>query len=289
MKMKTRKNLKVFLFLLPILLFAVVFVYYPFVRNIVNSFSLVNAKGEIRGFAGLENYRYTYGRKDFPQALKHTLIIAAINVPATLVITILLALLANKRRRLSPVYETLFTMPMSVSMSAACMIFKSMFSPSVGIINYVFGLKLGWFESRETALAACLILTIWMGIGFDFLLMLSALRGIPSHIIEATRVDGISPLTRIFRVQIPLISPTIFYVFCTNFVLAMMTSAPMIIIMGVSAESSATNTLMSMMYQSGFSSSDYGLAAVLSITAFVLTLGFTILSFVFERKKVHYQ
>ena len=137
MKMKTRKNLKVLLFLLPILLFAVVFVYYPFVRNIVNSFSLVNAKGEIRGFAGLENYRYTYGRKDFPQALKHTLIIAAINVPATLVITISLALLANKRRRLSPVYETLFTMPMSVSMSAACMIFKSMFSPSVGIINYV--------------------------------------------------------------------------------------------------------------------------------------------------------
>ena len=69
----------------------------------------------------------------------------------------------------------------------------------------------------------------------------------------------------------------------------MMTSAPMIIIMGVSAESSATNTLMSMMYQSGFSSSDYGLAAVLSLTAFVLTLLFTILSFISERRRVHYE
>ena len=286
---KRRNRMKIFLLLLPALLFTIVFVYYPFIKTIVNAFSRVNAKGVVKGFAGLENFRYTYSRKDFPYALAHTLIIAAVNVPITLVITLSLALLAYKKRPLSPVYETLFTLPMSVSMSAACMIFKSMFSPSVGFINYFFGLKLGWYESVDTALASCIILTVWMGIGFDFLLMLSALRGIPENVMEATRVDGISTFRRIFRVQIPLISPTIFYVFCTNLVLAMMTSAPMIIIMGISSASSATNTLMSMMYQSGFSSSDYGLAAVLSLTAFVLTLGFTILSFVFERKKVHYQ
>lgn len=284
---RTRK--RVFLLLFPILLFAVIFVYYPFIRTIVNSFSLVNSKGVIKGFAGLDNYAYTYGRKDFLLALRHTLIIAAVNVPITIIITISLALLANKRRRLSPVYEVLFTLPMAVSMSAACMIFKSMFSPSVGFINYFFGLNLGWYESQETALAAILILTIWMGIGFNFLLMLSALRSIPDQIIEATHVDGISPFRRIFLVQIPLISPTIFFVLCTNLVLAMMTSAPVIIIMGVSSAASSTNTLMSMMFQSGFSSSDYGLAAVLSITAFVLALGFTILSFVFEKNKVHYQ
>ena len=271
------------------MVFAIAFIYFPFIRTIINAFSRVNSKGIIKGFAGLENFIYTYSRKDFLPALKHTLIIAIFNVPITLVITLTLALLSQKRRRLSAVYETMFTLPMSVSMSAACMIFKSMFSPSVGFINYFFGLKLGWYESVDTALASCIILTVWMGIGFDFLLMLSALRGIPENVMEATRVDGISTFRRIFRVQIPLISPTIFYVFCTNLVLAMMTSAPMIIIMGISSASSATNTLMSMMYQSGFSSSDYGLAAVLSLTAFVLTLGFTILSFVFERKKVHYQ
>lgn len=286
---KWRERRKIIILLLPVIFFALVFVYYPFVKTIVNAFSRVNAKGIIKGFAGLENFRYTYSRKDFLPALRHTLTIAAVNVPITLIITLSLALLAEKTRKLSPLYETLFTLPMSVSMSAACMIFKSMFSPSVGFINYFFGLKLGWYESADTALASCIILTVWMGIGFDFLLMLSALRGIPKSVMEATKVDGISVFRRIFRVQIPLISPTIFYVFCTNLVLAMMTSAPMIIIMGISAESGATNTLMSMMYQSGFSSSDYGLAAVLSLSAFALTLGFTILSFVFEKKKVHYQ
>ena len=286
---RRREGRRVFFLLLPIMVFAIAFVYLPFIRTIINAFSRVNSKGIIKGFAGLENFIYTYSRKDFLPALKHTLIIAIFNVPITLVITLTLALLSQKRRRLSAVYETMFTLPMSVSMSAACMIFKSMFSPSVGFINYFFSLKLGWFESTETALAACIILTMWMGIGFDYLLLLSALRGIPKSVMEATEVDGISLWRKIFLVEIPLISPTIFYIFCTNLVLCMMTSAPMIIIMGVSPESSATNTLMSMMYQSGFSSSDYGLAAVLSLTAFLLTLLFTILSFVAEKRRVHYE
>ena len=286
---RRREGRRVFFLLLPIMVFAIAFVYLPFIRTIINAFSRVNSKGIIKGFAGLENFIYTYSRKDFLPALKHTLIIAIFNVPITLVITLTLALLSQKRRKLSAVYETMFTLPMSVSMSAACMIFKSMFSPSVGFINYFFSLKLGWFESTETALAACIILTVWMGIGFDYLLLLSALRGIPKSVMEATEVDGISLWRKIFLVEIPLISPTIFYIFCTNLVLCMMTSAPMIIIMGVSPESSATNTLMSMMYQSGFSSSDYGLAAVLSLTAFLLTLLFTILSFVAEKRRVHYE
>lgn len=286
---RRREGRRVFFLLLPIMVFAIAFVYLPFIRTIINAFSRVNSKGIIKGFAGLENFIYTYSRKDFLPALKHTLIIAIFNVPITLVVTLTLALLSQKRRRLSAVYETMFTLPMSVSMSAACMIFKSMFSPSVGFINYFFSLKLGWFESTETALAACIILTVWMGIGFDYLLLLSALRGIPKSVMEATEVDGISLWRKIFLVEIPLISPTIFYIFCTNLVLCMMTSAPMIIIMGVSPESSATNTLMSMMYQSGFSSSDYGLAAVLSLTAFLLTLLFTILSFVAEKRRVHYE
>ena len=286
---RRREGRRVFFLLLPIMFFAIAFVYFPFIRTIINAFSRVNSKGIIKGFAGLENFIYTYSRKDFLPALKHTLIIAIFNVPITLVITLTLALLSQKRRRLSAVYETMFTLPMSVSMSAACMIFKSMFSPSVGFINYFFSLKLGWFESTETALAACIILTVWMGIGFDYLLLLSALRGIPKSVMEATEVDGISLWRKVFLVEIPLISPTIFYIFCTNLVLCMMTSAPMIIIMGVSPESSATNTLMSMMYQSGFSSSDYGLAAVLSLTAFLLTLLFTILSFVAEKRRVHYE
>ena len=285
---KLKKGLKIAAFLAPILIFAILFVYYPFVKTIINSFCAVNDKGRILRFVGWENYSYVFGRSDFKKAILNTLLITVINVPVTLFITISLALIANKKRRFSPVYETLFTLPMAVSMSAACMIFKSMFSPTLGFVNSFFGTNLGWFESRSTALYACIILTVWMGVGFDFLLFQSALRGIPAHIMEAAKLDGAGFFTCLFKIQLPMISPTIFYVLCTNTVLAMMTSGPMIIITQ-GGPSRSTTTLMYMMFASGYGSSNYSLAAVVSLVAFVLTFGFTLISFVFERKKVHYQ
>ena len=287
-KLRIQRTLKIIAFLAPIVIFAILFVYYPFVKTIINSLSAVNNKGEILRYVGLENYKYVFGRRDFETALKNSLIITAINVPATLLITITLARLATKKRRLSPVYETMFTLPMSISMSAACMIFKSMFSPTLGFVNAFFGLELGWFESRDTALYTCLILTVWMGIGFDFLLFQSAFRSIPQHITEAADLDGANFFVRFFKIELPMVSSTVFYVLCTNMVLAMMTSGPMIIITQ-GGPSRSTTTLMYMMYASGFGSSNYSLAAVVSLVAFVLTFGFTLLSFVFERKKVHYQ
>ena len=287
-KLKIQRTLKIIAFLAPIVIFAIMFVYYPFVKTIINSLSAVNNKGEILRYVGLDNYKYVFGRRDFETALKNSLIITAINVPATLLITITLARLATKKRRLSPVYETMFTLPMSISMSAACMIFKSMFSPTLGFVNAFFGLELGWFESRDTALYTCLILTVWMGIGFDFLLFQSAFRSIPQHITEAADLDGANFFVRFFKIELPMVSSTVFYVLCTNMVLAMMTSGPMIIITQ-GGPSRSTTTLMYMMYASGFGSANYSLAAVVSLVAFVLTFGFTLLSFVFERKKVHYQ
>ena len=272
----------------PIMIFAILFVYYPFIKTIINSFCAVNDKGEILRFVGFENYKYVFGRSDFSKALKNSVLITLINVPCTLIITISLARLAAKKRRLSSVYETMFTLPMSISMSAACMIFKSMFSPTLGFINAFFGLELGWFESRDTALYTCLILTIWMGIGFDFLLFQSAFRAIPQHVMEAADLDGAGFFTRLFKVEVTLRSSTFFYVLCTNTVLAMMPSGPIIIITQ-GGPSRSTTTLMYMMFASGYGSSNYSLAAVVCLVAFVLTFGFTALSFIFERKKVYYQ
>lgn len=287
-KLKVQRTLKIIAFLAPIVIFAILFVYYPFIKTIINSLSAVNNKGEILRFVGLENYKYVFGRRDFKTALTNSITITLINVPATLLITIMLARLATKKRHLSPIYETMFTLPMSISMSAACMIFKSMFSPTLGFINAFFGLELGWFESRDTALYTCLILTVWMGIGFDFLLFQSAFRSIPQHVMEAADLDGAGFFTRLFKIEVPLISSTIFYVLCTNTVLAMMTSGPMIIITQ-GGPSRSTTTLMYMMFASGYGSSNYSLAAVVSLVAFSLTFGFTVLSLIFERKKVHYQ
>lgn len=282
------RAVKPYLFLLPMLVFAVAFSYYPALKTLLYSFSTVNFKGEITGYAGLENFRYLFSRKDFSIALGNTLRLTLINTPLTVVLTLLFAALCQEKRPLSGLNEMLFTLPMAVSMSAAALIFKVMLNPTVGIVNYTLGLKIGWYEDRATAMQGILLLTIWMGLGFNFLLFLSALRGIPTGITDSAQLDGAGIIRRFFAIQLPLISPTLFYVLCTNMILAMLTSGP-IIILTDGGPARATTTLIFMMYSSGYGSSNYSLAACISVVAFLLTLLFTVGAFRLEGKKVHYE
>ena len=282
------KKARPYLFLLPIFIFAIGFIYYPFFKTIIYSFSKVNFKGQVNGFAGLDNFRYLFSRRDFKTALRNSLFLTAVNVPITLFITITLALLANKKRRLSGVYETMFTLPMAISMSAAAMIFKVLLNPTVGYLNHFLGINLGWYESKAYALYGVLMLTIWLGIGFDFLLFLSAVRAVPDQLIEAATIDGANVFVRFYKIQLPLITPTLLYVALTNMVLAMMTSGP-IIILTQGGPARSTTTLIYMMFSSGYGSSNYSLSACISIIAFVMTFSLTLLAFALERRAVHYE
>ncbi len=281
-------GIKPYLFLLPMLALAAGFVYYPFIRTLAQSFSLVNFRGEITGFAGLDNFRYLFSRREFSIAMLNTLRLMGVNVPVTVVLTLLLAWFSSRRRALSPIYETMLAMPMTVSMAAITLIFKVLLNPTVGFVNYALGLRVGWYTDRHTAMSGILLLTIWMGIGFNYLLFLSAFRGIPKELTDSARLDGAGPLRTLFYIQLPLVSPTILYVLCTNMVQAMMTNGP-ILILTQGGPSRATTTLIYMMYTAGYSSSNYSLAAAVSMVAFAMTLAFTIGIFLLERKRVHYQ
>ena len=270
------------------LIFAVGFVYYPFLKTCLHSVSNVNFRGEITGFVGLENFQYLFSRREFAVALSNTLKLMAINVPVTVVITIGLAWLCSRPRPLRAISETMLSLPMVVSMASVSLIFKVLLNPSVGWLNYALGLNIGWYEDRHTAMSGILLLTVWMGIGFNFLLFLAAFRGLPPDILGSAALDGAGPLRTLIRIQLPLISPTLLYVVCTNMIQAMMTNGP-ILILTQGGPSRSTMTLIYLMYTSGYASSNYSLAAAVSMSAFGLTLLFSFLLFLMEKRKVHYQ
>ena len=276
------------LFLLPMAVFAVGFSYYPFLKTGAQSVSVVNFRGEITGFAGLDNFRYLFSRREFSAAVRNTLFLAFVNVPVTLVITLFLACLTNERRRLSGLTETLFALPMAVSMSSVAMIFRVLLNPTVGYVNYALGLSVGWLTDRHYAMPAILMMTVWMGIAFNYLLFLSALRAVPQDLTDSAALEGAGPVRILFSVQLPLISPTILYVVCTNMIQAMMTNGP-ILILTQGGPARSTTTLIYLMYTSGYGSSNYSLAACVSLVSFALTLVFTLLIFTTERGKVYYQ
>ena len=270
------------------LLFAAVFVYYPFIRTLGDSFHWVDFQGRLTGFAGLDNYRYLFGRREFSIAMANTLKLTLINVPVTIALTLLLAWMTARRTRLSPLTETLLALPMAVSMPTVALIFKVLLNPTVGWLNAALGLQIGWFQDRHTAMSGVLMMTVWMGIGFNYLLFLGAFRGINRDVIDSAAMDGASRLRTLFSIQLPLVSPTMLFVLCTNMVQALMTSGPMLIVTE-GGPSRSTTTLIYLMYTSGYRSSNYAVAAAISMVTFVLALGFTVVIFMSERKRVHYQ
>ena len=270
------------------LVFAAGFVYYPFIKTVIQSVSVVNFRGEITGFAGFDNYAYLFSRWEFGIAVSNTLRLTLINVPITLVITLLLAWLSSRPHPFHSVYETMLALPMVVSMAAITLVYKVLLNPSVGFLNYALGLNIGWYEDRHTAMSGILMLTVWMGIGFNYLLFLSAFRSVPQDMLGSAQLDGAGPLRTLLFIQLPIISPTILYVLCTNMIQAMMTSGP-ILILTQGGPSRSTITLIYLMYTSGYSSSNYSLAAAVSVITFGMTLLFTVLLFLMERKRVHYQ
>ena len=284
---KRRFSPRPYLFLLPMLVFAVGFVYYPFLKTCLQSVSTVNFRGEITGFAGLENFQYLFSRREFSIALDNTLKLMLINVPVTLVITMGLAWLCSRPHPLHSVYETMLSLPMVVSMASISLIFKVLLNPSVGWLNYALGLDIGWYEDRHTAMSGILLLTVWMGIGFNFLLFLSAFRALPPDMLGSAALDGAGKIRTLVQIQLPLISPTVLYVLCTNMIQAMMTNGP-ILILTQGGPSRSTMTLIYLMYTSGYASSNYSLAAAVSMVAFGLTLLFSLLLFLMEKRKVHY-
>lgn len=282
------KRLLPYLYLLPILAFAAAFTYQPFTRVILQSLHRVNRGGELLAFVGGDNFGRLFSGGAFWNAFVITMKLVTLYVPISLILSLALAMLCTRRRKFSSVYELAFLLPMAISMSALSMIFKLLLNPTSGIVNQLLSVRWGWFLDKQFAIYGILLVCIWMGLSFDFLVFLAAMRNIPPSVIEAATIDGAGPITKFVHIYLPMLSPMIFYIVCTNIIQSIMTSGPvMIITEGGPARS--TTTLIYMMYTSGFQSSDYSTAACISIIVFVLTLLFTLLSFSFEKKGVHYQ
>ena len=125
-------------YILPTIALLLLFTYYPFFKSIMDSFTYVSSSGKPGSFAGLENYRNVLKDSNFIRAITNTLVYMLLIVPTSLAISILLALLANQKRKSSGLYETMYALPMAMTVSTAALIIRFILNPSLGILNYVF-------------------------------------------------------------------------------------------------------------------------------------------------------
>lgn len=167
-KKKLTRYIEPFLYLVPAFIFFIGFTYYPFAKTVFSSFFMVDSMGKIKEFVGLENFINVLTNPAFLQSIKNTLIYVVLSSPLAILIALVLAMIANRKKKLSPVYEMLFAITMAVSMSVAAMIFQLMYNPTIGILNYLLGTNINWLNDKKISMVAVSLIAVWMNIGYNF-------------------------------------------------------------------------------------------------------------------------
>jgi sn-glycerol 3-phosphate transport system permease protein len=281
------KKVEPYLYLIPCFLGFLVFVFYPFIKTIFLSFNVTNTTGESVEFVGFDNYKELLSSPDFISSIGITFKFVFITAIPAIVIGLALALLANKKLKGSKVYEVMFAMPMAVSSAAAAILWMLLFHPSIGIINYMLKSQIGWLTDEKIALFSVSLVTVWLNIGINFIFILTGLKNIPDELNESAQIDGAKMGRKFFRLTIPLISPTLFFVVFINMINSFQAFGQ-IKLLTLGGPANSTNVIVYEIYREAFFNNRFETACAESIILFFIILVITLIQLKFEKKGVYY-
>ena len=210
-----------YVYLLPFMLFLIVFTIYPVINVFILSFkeNYSYLRGTFDGWS-LENYKEVLTDDKFKQSMINTFLYVLFVVPISTAIATFIAHLLNQKIKGIAFFQTAFFMPMVTSITAVGLIWRFMYNQNYGVFNYILSLfgieKIGWLTDSAWSLVALVIFGIWNILPFTIILLLSGLQNIDQMYYTAAKVDGAKPAKIFFRITVPLLSPTIFLVSIMN-------------------------------------------------------------------------
>lgn len=288
-----KKNDKYYawLFLGPSILLLSVFVFYPMLRTFYLSLFLTNSLGKPTVFVGLQNYINLLGSSIYMASLKATgVYVLGVSV-FTIICGLLLAAAANQKIRGIEFFRTVFTATMGVSVSVSAIFWLFMFNPSIGILNQVAMFlhlpTVKWLTDPHWAMFSVITTSVWMHLGFTFLIFFGALQSVPKSLYDAADVAGATPRYQFFHITLPMISPTMFFVAIITLISAFK-SFGLIDLMTGGGPTNATNLLVYRIYKDAFVDGNYAWASTQSIVLAVIIAAITFIQFKILAKRVNY-
>jgi len=291
-KQRITSFIKGMAFLLPSIILFSVFLFYPMFRTIYLSFFLTKANGDPTVFVGLENYINMFSSPIFLKSMKSTFLFVLYTVPASVIVSLFLAIIANEKLKGIGFFRTVYSSTMGVSVAAASVFWLYLFNPSMGLLNQIlgtFGIEaIGWLTDPKWALISVSITTIWMNVGFTFLILLGGLQSIDSSLYESADIEGAGYFYKLRKITIPMLSPTMFFVITVTIINAFQ-SFGQIDILTQGGPINETNLIVYSLYREAFVNYKFGSASAQAIVLFILILLMTALQFKLGERKVHYQ
>jgi len=290
---KARRNeaALAYLLLAPSLVFLAAFTYWPIVRSIWFSLHDVLLGDPEMFWLGTENYERLLGDGLFWKALRNTALYTLITVPLAITVALLFAVALNSKLRGMAIYRSAFFYPVMIPSVAAGMVWVFLYAPGYGPVNAslaMLGLpQIDWLNGSMTALPAIMLMSIWKYSGYFMLILLAALKLVPSDLYEAARLDGVSGWHQLLHITVPLIAPTLYFVIIIG-LLHSYQIFDYVYVMTQGGPADATNVLTFYIYQTGFQYQDIGYASTLANTLLVSVLGLIGLLAVSLGRRIHY-
>lgn len=269
-----------------------IFLFYPLLKSVYLSLFLTDPQGRVAEFVGLDNFKQILSSDMFYKSFTNTILFIVLTVPAGIAAALLLAALTHNKLKGMKVFRFIFSLPMAVSVGTGSMIWMILYHPTLGMLNYFLHLigiePVQWLTDPKWAMFSIALMTVWMNLGFNYILMLSGMQGVSDDIYDSTKIDGSGPMRTFFRITLPLISPTLFFTLVVS-VIGSFQAFGQINILTKGGPMNSTNVMVYNIYQDAFINFRFGIGSAQALILFAIILLLTFAQFKFVEKKVHYQ
>jgi len=300
-KNKYKDNLSAAPFLLPSLSGFVLLSLIPIVLTFLisltswsglQSLSVFSSAFWQENFIGLDNFKEILKSEEFWRVLKNTSYFLVIYLPLMFMGSLGIALLLNKPYKGSKFLRILYYIPVLTSWIAGALIWKWVLSPQYGILNNIleiFGINgPGWLLDEKWAMPGIVLASVWKDIGFYGLILLGGLKAINPVYYEVAQIDGASKAKQFFKIVLPLLSPSIFFILIISLINGFQIFPQVMIMTTDAGPNGATQVFVERIYKYGFRYYEMGYASALSWILFIIVFIFTTIQQKLEKKWVNY-
>jgi multiple sugar transport system permease protein len=244
-------------------------------------------------WVGLNNYGRLLQDVKFQEALLNTVALTVPNVILRVTIALFIAIALNTKLRFRNFYRTLFFIPVLTMPVATATVWQWLYDPTYGPINAgleVFGINgPSWLMQPQWTTLALLIVLLWGGVGYDMIIYLAGLQGIPRDYYEASQLDGAGFWRQFRDITVPLLTPTIFFLLIIAIINSFQVFDLVYIMTRIDTSGTTFPTLVYYIYEEGFRNFRMGYAVTLSWALLVILIVFTVVQFRLQRRWVHYE
>jgi len=287
----TSKRLPYFL-ILPQFLVTATFFYWPALQGLAQSVMRSDPFGHHSTFIWLENFIALFTDPLYLKSIGTTLFFSASVATVSISVGLFIATMANRALKAKALIRTMLVWPYAVAPAISGILWLFLLHPSYGVVAIAikrwFGIDWNPVLDGKDALFMVVMASSWKQISYNFIFFMAGMQAIPGSLIEAAAMDGASPFRRFWKITLPLLSPTLFFVTVMNIIYSFFETFGVIHMMTQGGPGGATNILVYKVYQDGFIGLDLGSSAAQSIVLMTLIIVITLLQFKYGERKVQY-